>query len=163
MPRRLRWSDGSIDRGVIGAEAALRASEARVQRTMAIQTVGVLVRTRDGTLPEANAAVLAMRDFPGAPIAQRRVTTQAMTLPTWLPRSPPGAGRGALPGAAAMSRGGTRDPQRARARRQDTPTVSRPRRQRTHTDAEAEAGDSSRGPGQVAQPPQQPRPGPHAA
>jgi hypothetical protein len=93
-------------------------------------------------LPEATAAVLAMRGFPREPIAQRRVTTQAMTLPAWLLRSPPGAGRGAGPGAVAMSRGGPRDPQRAR--RPDTPTVSRPRRQRTHTDAEAEAGDPSR-------------------
>ena len=119
MPRLLRWPDASIDRGVIGAEAALRASEVRVQCAMAIETVGVLFLPRDGTLTEANAAVLTMRDFPRVPIAQRRVTTQAMTLPAWRRRSPPGAGRGALPGAAAMSRGRPRDPQRVRARSQD--------------------------------------------
>ena len=81
MPRLLRWPDASIDRGVIGAEATLRAAEVWVQCAMAIETVGVLFLPRDGTLTEANAAVLTMRDFPRVPIAQRRVTTQAMTLP----------------------------------------------------------------------------------
>jgi PAS domain S-box-containing protein len=69
------------------AEAALRASEARLHKVLDIATVSVIFFTIDGQITDANAAFLQMSGYSRADLAHGRVRWDTMTPPEWLPPS----------------------------------------------------------------------------
>ena len=69
------------------AEEALRESEERLRRTIAIETVGVIFFKTDGRITEANDAFLRMSGYDREDLAQGLLRWDAMTPPEWMPRS----------------------------------------------------------------------------
>ncbi|WP_027891228.1 PAS domain S-box protein [Calidithermus chliarophilus] len=72
------------------AERALRESEARLQRVISLETVGVLFFDPQGVFIDANDAFLRMSGLTREQIAQRQVGTADVTLPEWMPRTQEG-------------------------------------------------------------------------
>jgi PAS domain S-box-containing protein len=68
-------------------EEALRASEARLQRVIETESVGILFFNREGTVLDANEAFLRMIGWPREEVAGGRLDWRAMTPPEWLARA----------------------------------------------------------------------------
>jgi PAS domain S-box-containing protein len=66
---------------------ALRESEARLRRAMAIETVGVIFFKTDGTITETNDAFLRMSGYSREETEQGLVRWDTMTPPEWMPHS----------------------------------------------------------------------------
>jgi PAS domain S-box-containing protein len=65
-------------------EEALRQSEERLRRAIAIQTVGVIFFNKDGAVTEANDAFLRMSGYSREDVQQGRVRWDVMTPPEWM-------------------------------------------------------------------------------
>src|SRR3712207_1057246 len=68
-------------------EEALRESEERLQRAIAIGTVGVIFFRADGQITEANDAFLRMSGYRREDLAEGLLRWDAMTPPEWMPHS----------------------------------------------------------------------------
>jgi PAS domain S-box-containing protein len=66
---------------------ALRESEARLQRAIAIETVGVIFLSTDGRIAETNDAFLQMSGYSKQDVEQGLVRWDIMTPPEWMPAS----------------------------------------------------------------------------
>jgi PAS domain S-box-containing protein len=66
---------------------ALRESEARLRRAIAIETVGVIFFKTDGTITETNDAFLRMSGYSREDTEQGLVRWDTMTPPEWMPHS----------------------------------------------------------------------------
>ncbi|MEG4628891.1 PAS domain S-box protein [Microcoleus sp. AR_TQ3_B6] len=66
---------------------ALRESEARLRRAMAIETVGVIFFQTDGTITATNDAFLRMSGYSREDTEQGLVRWDTMTPPEWMPHS----------------------------------------------------------------------------
>ncbi|AUB34512.1 DNA-binding response regulator, OmpR family, containings REC and winged-helix [Nostoc flagelliforme CCNUN1] len=69
------------------AEAALRESEERLRRAIAIETVGVIFFNTNGSITESNDAFLKMSGYSREDIEQGLVGWDKMTPPEWMPHS----------------------------------------------------------------------------
>src|SRR3712207_4327823 len=69
------------------AEEALRESEERLQRAIAIETVGVIFFKADGQITDANDAFLRMSGYSREDVAEGQLRWDVMTPPEWMPRS----------------------------------------------------------------------------
>lgn len=69
------------------AELALRESEERLRRAIAIETVGVIFFKTDGGITDANEAFLCMSGYSREDLEQGRVRWDKMTPPEWMPHS----------------------------------------------------------------------------
>ncbi|MEH1943098.1 MAG: ATP-binding protein [Nostoc sp.] len=69
------------------AEAALRESEERLRRAIAIETVGVIFFNTNGRIAETNNAFLQMSGYSREDIEQGLVRWDEMTPPEWMPLS----------------------------------------------------------------------------
>jgi PAS domain S-box-containing protein len=67
------------------AELALRESEARLQRAIAIETVGVIFFSTDGRITEANETFLRMSGYSREDVAQGLLRWDQMTPDEWMP------------------------------------------------------------------------------
>ncbi len=68
-------------------EEALRESEERLQRAIAIETVGVIFFKPDGQITEANDAFLRMSGYSREDLAEGLLRWDVMTPPEWMPHS----------------------------------------------------------------------------
>ena len=66
---------------------ALRESEERLQRAIAIETVGVIFFMAGGQITEANDAFLRMSGYSREDLAEGLLRWDIMTPPEWMPRS----------------------------------------------------------------------------
>jgi PAS domain S-box-containing protein len=69
------------------AEEALKESEERLQRAIAIETVGVIFFKAEGQITEANDAFLRMSGYGREDLAEGLLRWDVMTPPEWMPRS----------------------------------------------------------------------------
>lgn len=69
------------------AEAALRESEERLRRAIAIETVGVIFFKTNGSITETNDAFLKMSGYSREDLEQGLVRWDKMTPPEWMPHS----------------------------------------------------------------------------
>jgi PAS domain S-box-containing protein len=69
------------------AEAALRESEARLQRAIAIETVGVIFFSTDGRITEASEAFLRMSGYSREDVTHGLLRWDELTPPEWMPIS----------------------------------------------------------------------------
>ncbi|MBD2101370.1 PAS domain S-box protein [Leptolyngbya sp. FACHB-261] len=69
------------------AEEALRVSEERLQRAIAIETVGVIFFRTEGVIGDANDAFLRMSGYNREDFEQGRVRWDKLTPPEWMPAS----------------------------------------------------------------------------
>jgi PAS domain S-box-containing protein len=69
------------------AETALRESEERLQRTIAIETVGVIFFKADGQITDANDGFLRMGGYSREDLAEGLLRWDVLTPPEWMPRS----------------------------------------------------------------------------
>ena len=69
------------------AEEALKESEERLQRAIAIETVGVIFLKASGEITEANDAFLRMSGYSNEDLAEGLLRWDVMTPPEWMPRS----------------------------------------------------------------------------
>ena len=69
------------------AEEALRVSEERLQRALAIETVGVIFFKTDGSITDSNDAFLRMSGYNREDLAEGLLRWDVMTPPEWMPHS----------------------------------------------------------------------------
>ena len=69
------------------AEEALKESEERLQRAIAIETVGVIFIKANRQITEANDAFLRMSGYSREDLAEGKLRWDVMTPPEWMPRS----------------------------------------------------------------------------
>ena len=69
------------------AEAALRASEARLRAALEIKTVGAIYFDGDGRITDANDAFLAMAGYSREDLEGGMMTWRRLTPPEWMERS----------------------------------------------------------------------------
>lgn len=75
-----------IDR-INRSEAALRESEARLRRALAVEAVGVIFFQTDGGITDANDAFLRLSGYTRDDLANRLVRWDTQTPPEWTPQS----------------------------------------------------------------------------
>ncbi|MBV9786902.1 MAG: PAS domain S-box protein, partial [Chloroflexi bacterium] len=71
----------------ITAEAALRASEERLRRAIAIETVGVIFFKPEGQITAANDAFLRMSGYTQEDVSNGLMRWDTQTPPEWMPQS----------------------------------------------------------------------------
>ena len=69
------------------AELALQKSQARLQKAIQIDTVGVLFFDNESNFLEANDALLTMTGYTRQQFDQQPLTPEDITLPEWMPRT----------------------------------------------------------------------------